>query len=279
VLGPKLLDQGKALLADWHASRASQKSDVGDFSGAIEDLNEAIGWNPRSQAYFAQRAICREELNDLEGSVADWNKSIELLQGKQVRRGERISRRMELVEAYRRRGWVNVRLKRTDAALEDMDTAIQSIPNQAFFRDPRVYDELVASLWNARAYTCAVLNVKLKEGLADIDRALEQVNGDPSFLDTRGYLLHLLGRNEEALKDMNSAIDTYEEIKRRSLQWKVPRASEHRFQRELQRIDESLAVMYQHRGLILERLGRQQEADKDFADAKTFGYDPKLGVF
>ena len=42
---------------------------------------------------------------------------------------------------------------------------------------------------------------------------------------------------------------------------------------------EDLAVMYQHRGLILEKRGQQAEADADFVKAKEFGYSPENGVW
>jgi tetratricopeptide (TPR) repeat protein len=264
VFGPKILSQGRKLFANWLANRAMQKYDEGNFAGAIADLNEAIEWSPKSRDLFAHRADCHEKLDELEDSLADWNKSIELHDSDGNRRRGRAQRTIEIANSYARRSWVYVRLGRKDEALADADRAVER------FRHPMML--------NARAYARAILGDKLAEGLADVEEALQRDGSNSSYLDTRGYLLHLLGRNEEALAEMNQALAVAESVKGSYLRGQSRRLNERAFERELRDIDESLAVMYHHRGLIYQKLGRDAEAEKDLRSAKDFGYDPAKGV-
>lgn len=278
VFGPKILDAGRGILADWLANRASQKLEEGDFNGAIEDLNEAIGWNPNGQAYYAQRAACRERLNELDHSLSDWNKAIDLLRSMKVRRKEGFQKRVNLARAYRQRGWVYVRLGRKDEALSDINQAIDTLPNIPALLHSRAYSLEIATLLNSRAYSRAILQVDLKDGLSDIDRAIELAGAHPSFLDTRGYLLHLLDRNDEALAEMTKALTSSEQDKRDFLRHQLNRLDARQFERRLQTYNEDLAVMFYHRSLIHEKLGREKEAAEDLAKANEYGYDPKKGI-
>ena len=64
-----------------------------------------------------------------------------------------------------------------------------------------------------REPTRAVLRQNLKDALTDIESALKRSEREnPEFLDTRGYLLYLLDRPEDALKDMNRAIGDFEPV-------------------------------------------------------------------
>jgi tetratricopeptide (TPR) repeat protein len=96
----------------------------------------------------------------------------------------------------------------------------------------------------------------------------EAHDSDPEMLDTRGYLLHLLNRNEEALADLQRAIDRLKNDFNQD-----PFDSLKRMQ-----IRRSLAVMYHHRGLVFEQLGRTAEAEQDRKHGDRLGYDPQHGV-
>src|SRR5690606_37387474 len=127
-----------------------------------------------------------------------------------------------------------VRLNHAREALDDANRAVELYPSPATL--------------NHRAYSRAVLNQQLEEGLVDIDQAIAQTSGkDAAFIDTRGYLLYRLGRNEEALKEMNEAIRLMQPLRRSLL-----RPFDGLDRREY---EHSMAVMYHHRGLIYEKLG------------------------
>ena len=264
VFGPRILASGRRLVAEWLASQAWQKYYDGNFDSALADLNDAIEWDPTSRTLYWQRAICHEAMNELEGSLADWNKHLELLESSRIRRRERFERTLEKVQAYSRRSWIHVRLGHRADALADASRSVDLLPNPV--------------TWNARAYGRAILGVELEEGLADVENALRQSVDAPSYLDTRGYLLHLLGRNEAALADMNRAILIVKQAKVVNFNQQIRRSDNREVIQQRQETDESLAVMYHHRALIYKQLGREQEAEKDFSESKALGYDPAKGI-
>lgn len=62
---------------------------------------------------------------------------------------------------------------------------------------------------NQIAYMRALAGVDLEEALADVDKALESQQNE-SFLDTKAWVLHRLGRNEEALEAIDEAMKEIE---------------------------------------------------------------------
>jgi tetratricopeptide (TPR) repeat protein len=164
------------------------------------------------------------------------------------------------VECYHRRSWVHCRQKDYATAIEDASAAIQ-----LFGRDHEV-------LLNQRAYIRALANAEAKDkeelqaGLADVNRALEMAPKHAAFVDTRGYLLHLLGDQHKALREMDRAIELTFEVQQRS------------YHRDPQRFREDLAVMHFHRGLVYEALGHHDQASEDFQRAEKLGYNPDAGI-
>jgi tetratricopeptide (TPR) repeat protein len=134
--------------------------------------------------------------------------------------------------------------------------------------------------WNERAYVRAIAGLELEEGLDDVQQAID-LYGAPNaaYLDTRGYLYHLLGRQEEALTDLNEAIALAE----REDPWGAAHERRPREgrggERDRRRHDENLSVLYHHRGLVLAALGRDEEAQADLTRAESLGYNPAGGVY
>jgi tetratricopeptide (TPR) repeat protein len=114
---------------------------------------------------------------------------------------------------------------------------------------------------NHRAYIRALVGRDLSEALADIDAALAVRDDEPvEFLDTRGFILHLLGRQQEAIDQLNQRIDRVQLARR--LRW----------------FDHSLAVMHHHRALACQAIGLEGQAEQDFEIARQKGFDPSRGV-
>ena len=97
------------------------------------------------------------------------------------------------------------------------------------------------------------------------------------MLDTRGYLRYLAGEDlHGARDDLERAIDLAEASVRIDLPGQQATTSAH----ELESSEANdLAVLYHHRGLIYEKLGRSDEAAVDLELARKLGYDPKQGVW
>jgi len=58
---------------------------------------------------------------------------------------------------------------------------------------------------NQIAYMRSLANIELEEALLDINQAIKQLNNE-SFLDTKAWVLHQLGRNEEALPTIEESL-------------------------------------------------------------------------
>jgi len=95
-----------------------------------------------------------------------------------------------------------------------------------------------AHAYNALGYTLADRNQRLPEALTLIETAHKLAPEDPFILDSLGWVLHRLGRNEEALGHLQRSFGL--------------------------RPDAEIAA---HLGEVLWLLGRQAEARKLWADA------------
>jgi tetratricopeptide (TPR) repeat protein len=265
LFGPRLIGSAREIAADWLSTRAAQKYFRNNFAGALSDLNWAVDLNPNRWDYYQLRAAVRMELNDLNGSLADHTRWIELLESPDAAKyGEvaRASPRELLANAYSQRSWINMRLQRGQDAVDDATMAL------TYDRSPEFF--------NGRAYVKALAEIDLEGGLADVDKAIaQQGKEDPNFLDTRGYLLHLLGKNDDALKDLDNAIQLLADKQFAERGMKMPR----NFELTEREMRHALAVMYHHRGEIYGKLNQPEKAAEDIKRGQDFGYDPERGVF
>lgn len=266
VFGPQLLSAGRGMASRWFTSRAERKVLAGDLPGAVRDLSRAISWNPHDLDLRFVRAMWRNDMNDLAGSLADWNDLLEQLKDHEHSPPHN-AWLFDQSEVYSGRAWVCVRMGRGREAIDDATQAVKLRPLPKNF--------------NSRAYIRALAKMELLEGLDDVDQALLEV-GQQSleysrFLDTRGYLLHLLDRNDVALADLDKAVEITEHQKRRLLQQQF-RFDVRRLQYELKQMDSDLAVIYHHRGLVQEKLGHPAQAQDDLLRGAQLGYDPAKGV-
>lgn len=60
---------------------------------------------------------------------------------------------------------------------------------------------------NDLAYYRALAGIELDAALADINRAIEEVGREPTFLDTKAWVLHSMRRNLEALPIIREAVE------------------------------------------------------------------------
>lgn len=262
----------KEKLAGRLVERAWDKEHCNDPEGALADLNRAASWLPDNPQVLHFRAHLKLALNDVEGSLDDFN-SLVKLDGRYA-------------PAYLGRSVALQRLNRHREAIDDLTQAI------------KLSDSRAAMPRNNRAYARAVAGVDLHEALDDVQQALAVVKEDLAHermafnkysehktvelnrdlamdLDTRGYIYYLQERYEEALSDLEQAIQLIGEVRSWMLR-RVP-AEHHAFYQ--QQFNQTLSVMYHHRGQVYEKLGRQDEARSDLDLATQLGYNPAEGVF
>lgn len=258
LVGPQLMPEIRMAVVRMSVDRALRMEAEGDVVGALAEVERAVEWLGKDEdgSLLCQRAWLRLHNGDPAGAIEDARRAEALAPG--------------TLMPLRVRGLAAVVHGDADRALADAATVVErSAPG-----DP---DAL-----NHRAYIRALVGRELSQALADIDAAIDQVGPAVSaeLLDTRGYILHLLDRDQEALEQMNEAIERMLQDRRR-----VRLVADHGeidpvvAALRLRTIEHGLAVMYQHRGLICRRVGHDEQARQDFDAARVKGYDPSRGVF
>lgn len=246
---------GPDYIANWYVKRAEDRFLSDDLPGAIAELDRAISWMPDAPELYQQRAYFRQKNNDLSGSLDDYNRLIEI--------------NPNYAAAYTGRSTVYQRMERHREAIDDLTRAIQLRPKDDH------------TLLNHRAYTRAIANLELEEALADIQLAIDQIHyEEAAYLDTRGYIYYLLDRPEEALKDLDRAVELAELQRKRMLQMAAAQRRGNRWRARLERsFNENEAVMVYHRGLAHEKLGHREQAEADQQRGLQLGYNPAEGVY
>lgn len=240
-------------LARLRMHKADAQFQDGDVQGALRLLDKAHAAAPEDADVVLFRGWMRLQAGDLAGSLHDLNR---------VQQSHPRAR-----EVYTRRSQVYQRLGRHAEAIADATEALAL----AHPSDPEPY--------NNRAYVRAIAGVELEGALDDVQRAIEfgpQPNA--AYLDTRGYIYHLLNRQAEALEDLDQAIRLAEAEGPWGLR---PNRARHAGATELDlRLHhEQLSVLYHHRGLVHKALGHEEQAQRDLAKGQELGYNPEAGVY
>lgn len=253
VAGPQLLPLVREGVVHWALDEATACEARDDIRGAVDALGWALRWHGDDVGLLCMRASLRLQDRDARGALEDLDHAVALAP--------------TAVTPWRLRALVHVVLDEADAAVADAEMVTKlSSPG-----DPEAL--------NHRAYIRAVLGRDLPEALADIDRALEgEGDSAPEMLDTRGFILHLLGRHREAVDLLTEAITGMQQ-QRRKLGLLSGRADPASLACRLRAVDQGLAVMLHHRGLACQAIGLDEQAEQDFRQAERKGFDPSRGIF
>lgn len=255
VVGPALLPAIREFVVHWSVEQARDREAARDIPGAIKAYGRAIRWHDGDDAgLLCERALLRLENRDTDGALAD----LERASGSAA----------AAVHPWRVRALVHAAREEADAATEAAEMVVK-------LSGPGDPDAL-----NHRAYIKALVGRDLPGALADIDRALSgTTEPSPALLDTRGYILHLLGRHQEAIDQLNVAINGLQKMQRqvKNLRGRVDdRAG---LECRLRRLEHDWAVMLQHRGLACRAVGLEEQAKQDLELAQRKGFDPSRGIF
>ncbi len=254
LLRAELAEPFSDSVGQWLANHAAQKYEADNLDGALADLDRAVAWSGKSPAILMMRSQVRLEKGDLVGSLADCNRIVTL--------APRSSR------AYEQRSRVLQRMERHEDAIRDISQAV-SLRRTS---DPR--------LLNARAYTRAIAHCELDAAYEDIQKAIGSEGENPEYLDTRGFIYFLKGEYSLALADLNKALEIAAE--NFGMQGFFL-GGDHRHLRMRARdrriYEQSMAVMYHHRGEIYDKLGNAELAQADLSRGDELGYNPEAGVY
>jgi len=250
---PELLPVVRDVVVEWSLHEAAGHEARGDVVGALGAVERAVAWHAEDADLLVRRGQLRLQNRDPAGAIRDANQAVVLAPF--------------APQARRLRALVHTVLERPDEALADAEAVVgMTVPGDS------------ESL-NLRAYTRALVKRDLPEALADIELAIERGVGDlPEHLDTRGYILHLLGRHHEAIDELNRAIDGMQALRER-LEVSRGRVDPIELDLRLRSVDQGLAVMHQHRGEACAAAGFEAQARQDLDLAARKGFDPTRGVF
>ncbi len=260
VAFPAVLPVVREIVVEWSLQRAIAHEGRGNLGWAVKDVSRALHWlDPAENARdYRSRLLCWRAMLHIEDHQAQRGLSDA---------DQAAVTAPTAVQPQRVRALALSVLGDFDQSLRAAEMAV----GLAGDGDPDALNHL--------AYMRALANRDLKNALADINRALEGSGGEsPEFLDTRGYVLHLLGRQQEALDDLNVAVGATQDERRRLLLL-APHVDQDEFAYRLRTMDHGLAVMLHHRGLACQALGLVAQAEQDFATAKNKGFDPSAGVW
>jgi tetratricopeptide (TPR) repeat protein len=265
-------------LGRWELASAIMARKSGEREAAYEKLNSAIAWFPDNAELLLQRAEWRLADGKREEALADADRMLEL----------------------------------SGTSLESLQLHSQFLQNAGEFRravdDWKKIDELSqrlgnpnrATALNGLAYAQALAKVDLGAALTHVNEALETAPNESAILDTRGFILHQQGQDENALEDMDRSVKGVDELvahyaaltKRQSkpatdeesagfrpktiMELRPAWTNEQKYASAAR----AAAVIHYHRSLVLAALDRQEEAEQEHDIAKKLaGREPDETLF
>jgi S1-C subfamily serine protease len=169
------------LTADDFFITAGNKSQKGDYRGAIVDYNQALALNPQFEEVYFRRGVARTLIKDWQGAEADYTKAIATKPG--------------YAEAYLHRGSIRNTLNNWRGAKTDFDIALALNPNSL-------------PAYIGRGVALCELN-DCKGGLQDYNRAIAL---NPTYAEAytrRGFAYYRSGNRQGAIDNYIAAAELY----------------------------------------------------------------------
>ena len=280
-----LLFTGRREVSRWHFAAARNALDDGLYEEAIESANKGLKWNPEYMDLVRLRAMSNLELENFEACLEDYDLLLEAAAKDEVTNENDMAPQVAKASVLQR-------MDRYPEAIAVWDEVVEFRKEQYRLRDDSESQYAYAISLNNRAYTEAQAwvveedSVNIKESLGDIREGIrirgEEID-DPVMIDTLGYLLLLNGDTEEALAELNRAVNvTREENENRRMQLTeaMQRVVDQRpYQEALEGIKQNLAVILHHRGEALIAVGESEAGNADIEEAKRLGYSREDGIW
>lgn len=262
VLGPLLYALVPAEISRWYEASAIEKHLDGDAEGAIEDLGQALRWNPENFSVYHRRAGWRIDEGDYRGALEDCNRALTLGTDSEI---------------YRQRGRAFQHLGRHQEAIANWRELAKIHENSSASQRATTLNDL--------AYAQAVGNhagdveeAELEKALENVQRALDLAGENAAMLDTRGFIHYLRDDLKAAESDMDAAVPEMEELLAK-VQASSQFADRRDFELQLEMIRQSVAVIRYHRALVNDKLGKTDRAERDRRRVRELGYEPDDKLF
>jgi Tfp pilus assembly protein PilF len=182
-IGKKLpIPVSSELTADDFFITAQNKSQKGNYQGAIADYDRALSMNPQFEEIYFRRGIARSLLKDWQGAESDYTRAIEI--------------KPEHAEAYLHRGNIRNTLTNWHGAKSDFDLALTLNPNSL-------------SAYIGRGVARCELN-DYRGGLSDYNRAIALNPVYAEAYTRRGFAYYRLGNRQGAIDNYIAAAELYQ---------------------------------------------------------------------
>jgi Trypsin-like peptidase domain/Tetratricopeptide repeat len=170
-----------AITADDFFITAGNKSQKGDYRGAIADYDRVLAMNPNFGEVYFRRGIARSLLKNWQGAEADYTRAIEIEPG--------------YSEAYLHRGNMRNILTNWRGAKSDFDAAIALNPN-------------ILPAYVGRGISLCELN-DCQGGIEDYNRVIARDRSSAEAYLHRGFAYQRLGSIKETIDNYTTAADLY----------------------------------------------------------------------
>jgi len=278
IIGPCAVQFVPHEIGRWHLAHAIRLRENGQKEAAYQELAAALQRFPDNPTLLLRRAEWRLADGKQEEALADGEQAQALAK-------DEPGILMKHAELLQKAG-------KFDQAVENWKL-VEDFSRRS--GDPPREDAL-----NGLAYAQSLAKVELDDALRNVTAAIDLLPSeepkDPvkqalhvlnraQFLDTRGYILHLLGRNEQAITDMDNAVNALSQAHRalgeliKSTADKSASPSSKEAQLSFNDARSS-AVIHYHRSLVLNALDRKEDAEKDVETVrKLIGREPDETLF
>jgi tetratricopeptide (TPR) repeat protein len=221
--GPLAYSYGRRELARWHQAAGYERLLQGDLEGALAGIDRAVRWDPRSANLIMQRASWKMRTGSADTALADCDLALELARGEFDSRGTEASRLLLALALNQRAYAYALADSNLEEALEQVEQAIKFLGDDYNLLDTRGYLHLkLGHLVKAQrdleraveraenSYKLARLNLRRRaremvdtRPIAESERSLNE--GLAVLTHHRGELYQQLGREEEAMRDLQRA--------------------------------------------------------------------------
>ncbi|MCR4317625.1 MAG: tetratricopeptide repeat protein [Planctomycetes bacterium] len=233
-------------------NRGLIRKDQGDFAGAMEDFNRAIGLDPNLAAAYSNRASVKIDLGDLQGALDDYDRAIEL--------------NPRQFEFYVSRGSLLTNMGDYENAIKDLNVALEFNPRSTIALNNRgsvrnhlkdfqgAIDDYDTAIEIDERYTLSYIGrSNARQGLGDFDGALKDCD----------KLIELEPRSAEAYQNRGIIKNEMEDFDGAIAD----------FSRSIE-LDPTVTAVYHNRGVSRQRLGDIDGAIEDYT--RGIELDPDL---
>ena len=256
VLGPILVAGLPGEIARWHQAAATEKYLNDDFDGALQSLDHALAWSPDDADVLALRGKWKLDRQDYRGSLEDFDRAVQI--------------QPHSSEIFVSRTVALQHLGRHPEAIADWEKLVK-------LREAASAGRRAEAL-NGLAYARAVAKTDLDQALQGVEQALELMGDNAAMLDTRGYIQVLRGELEAAKADLEIAVPDVEQQLQKATA-KTDYIDRRKFQGQLRKLKQSVAVICYHRALLYDQLGQAEPAAADRRRVRELGFEPTDDLF